>query len=117
MTFLLASAGLTAKFVELLRVAEGKVSEVLTHRAREVVRQSAPHDWTPETPVYSTGAPSQYVLSLLDFIKARLPEQPKQPYFTSWTQPPANFIYSDARHAACVSLSTNEDKVTQGNQA
>lgn len=67
------NAGLTAKLVELLRVAEGKVSEVLTHRAREVVRQSAPPDWTPETPVHSGGAPSQYVLSLLDFMKANIP--------------------------------------------
>lgn len=62
-------AGLTAKVVELLRVAEGKVTEVLTHECKEVIRQSPPQIWTPEVPVHSVIEPSEFVMGIMEFVK------------------------------------------------
>ena len=55
--------------VELLKVAEGKVTEVLTHECKEVIRQSPPQVWTPEVPVHSVIEPSEFVLGIMEFVK------------------------------------------------
>ncbi len=65
-------AGLTAKVVELLKVAECKVTDVFTHECKDVIRHSPPQIWTPEVPVHSVIEPSEFVLGIMEFVEVGL---------------------------------------------
>lgn len=71
-TFLLYVSGLTAKFVELLKVSEGKISEILTLQLRDLIKRSQPHIWCPEEPAHNAGAPSQLFQGILTLVKVAL---------------------------------------------
>lgn len=66
---LLDFAALTAKFVELLKVAEIKVSEVLTYQIKEVLKQNPVPNWAPEAPPQSAGSVSPFVSDIIKFVK------------------------------------------------